>query len=185
MFLKIVFTLLVAGLAADGQPMPVQSAADLTWTQHPTLWWDDFKAQPPRLVAYPSALSDTGFKYRLVCRDAMLDVDAAAFFSPGGSWVKPDQKNAELLKHEQGHYDMAEVYSLKLRRAISEAKISCDDKAKATASGQQMVAQFQKDWAEAERQYEVATQFGTDLEKQAEVSNLIAKELAALKAQQQ
>jgi hypothetical protein len=165
----------------SGAQSPGHSGADLTWTEHPALTWDDFNAQPPKSVAYPSALSDTGFKFQLVCRNGMLDVDAAAFFSPSGSWVNPTTKNADLLKHEQGHYDMAELYALRLRQAILAAKIGCDDKAKANAAGEKMVAEFQRDWQNAERQYEEGTRYGTDLAKQEVASNMIATELAALK----
>ena len=112
----------------------------------------------------------------------MLDVDAGAFFSPSGSWVQPSAKNADLLKHEQGHYDMAELYALRLRKAMSDAKIKCDDKAKANAVGQKMVGEFQTDWQNAERQYEEGTQYGTDLTKQSAASTRIAAELAAFKA---
>ena len=117
-----------------------------------------------------------------MCRNGTLDVDAAAFFSPSGSWVQPSTKNADLLKHEQGHYDMAELYALRLRQAILAAKVGCDDKAKANTAGEKMVAEFQRDWQSAERQYEEGTRYGTDLAKQQAASNMIAVELKALSA---
>ena len=172
--------LLVAGFVGSCLPLYAQTGADLTWTQHPVLTWDDFKGQPPKFVTYPSALSDTGFRYQLVCRDGMLDIEASAFFSPSRSWVKPNDKNPELLKHEQGHYDMAEVYALRLRKAVRDAKISCGDKAKANVAGQKMVAEFQRDWQTAEGQYEGVTRYGTDLAKQEAASNKITSELGAL-----
>ncbi len=176
--------LVLALLLISSMPLYAQSGSDLTWPQHPTLAWDDFKGQPPPHVAFPSALSDTGFKFQLICRSGMLDIDAYAFFSPTGSWVKPNQKTAELLKHEQGHFNMAEVYALRLRKAVRDAKISCDDRARANAGGQKMVAGFQADWENAERQYEQDTQDGTDLAKQAAASNRIDADLAALNGNQ-
>jgi len=135
---------IVALIVAACVPAHAQSAPDFTWTQHPTVTWADFKDQPPKSVAYPSAVSDTGFKYQLVCRNGMLDIHAAAFFSPSGSWAKPDERTAELLKHEQGHFDMAESYALRLRKAALDAKVRCDDRAKANVAGQRMVAEFQQ-----------------------------------------
>lgn len=176
--------LLFASLLVTCQIAHAQSASDLKWQQHPKLTWDDFQGQPPEHVAFPSALSDTGFKYQLRCRNGLLDIDAYAFFSPSGSWVKPGQKTAELLKHEQGHFDMAEVYALRLTKAIGDARISCDDRARANASGQRMVVEFQQGWENAERRYEQNTQDGTDLAKQTAASNQIASDLAALKAYQ-
>ena len=178
---KLVFVSLLVGCLSA----LAQSAPDLRWQQNPKLSWDDFKSQPPPHVAFPSAQSDTGFKFQLMCRNEMLDVDAYAFFSPSGSWVKPNQKTVDLLKHEQGHFDMAEVYALRLTKAIRDARISCDDRARANAAGQNMVVEFQQDWENAERQYEQDTQDGTDLVKQTTASNRIAADLAALKAYQQ
>jgi hypothetical protein len=177
---QAVFTLLLAACV----PIYAQTAPDLVWPEHPRLSWDDFKAQPPQGVTYPSAESETGFKYQLLCSAGKLDVDAHAFFSPSGSWVIPPKKNPELLKHEQGHFDMAEVYALKLKKAIRDANISCDDPAKANALGQKMAGEFQADWENAEREYEQDTQYGTDLAKQNAASNKIARELAALNAYQ-
>ena len=178
---KLLFVSLLAGCL----PALAQSASDLKWQQHPKLSWGDFRGQPPEHVAFPSALSNTGFKFQLMCGGGMLDVDAYAFFSSGGSWVKPGQKTAELLKHEQGHFDMAEVYALRLRKAVRNAGISCDDRARANAAGQRMVVEFQNGWGNAERQYEQDTQDGTDLARQSAASDRIAADLAALKAYQQ
>ena len=156
-------------------------SSGFVWPQHSRLTWDDFKASPPKSSSYPSAVSDTGFKYQLVCRNGLLDIDVAAFFSPGGSWVKPDNKTPELLRHEQGHFDMAELYALRLRKAILDAKTNCGDTASANAAGRNMVGEFQKEWQDAEREYEEDTRFGTDLSKQDAASNKIAAEMSAEK----
>jgi len=178
---KAIVALLVLGsVAAHAQSPPA-----FTWAQHPRLTWDDFKARPPKSASYPSAVSDTGFEYQLECRNGLLDIDAAAFFSPGGSWVKPGGRTPELLRHEQGHFDMAELYALRLRKAIQDAKIGCGDTAKANAAGEKMVGEFQRDWQDAERDYEGSTKFGTDLKEQDTASARIAARLAAMSAYRQ
>lgn len=111
----------------------------------------------------------------------MLDIDAAAFFSPGGSWARPDGKTPELLKHEQGHFDMAELYALKLRKAVQDAMIGCGDTAQAN-TGEKIVSEFQKEWQDAERHYEEKTKYGTDLREQDAASKKIAAGLAAMSA---
>jgi hypothetical protein len=178
---KAIVALLVLGcLPALGQSPP-----GYTWPQHPRLTWDDFRARPPKSTSYPSAVSDTGFNYQLVCKNGLLDIDAAAFFSPGGSWVRPNGKTPELLRHEQGHFDMAELYALKLRKAIQDGKIGCGDTAKANAAGGNVVGEFQREWQNAERQYEEDTKYGTDLRKQDAASKRIAADLAALSGYKQ
>ena len=162
-----------------------QSGSDLTWPQHATLTWDDFKGQAPKSEGPPSALSDTGFKYQLLCTNGMLDIDAQAFFSPSGSWVKPNDKNPELLKHEQGHFNMAELYALRLGKAIRDARVNCENTTQANAAGEKIVSEFQHRWQDAERRYEEDTKEGTDVAKQTAASNRIDAELAALKADKQ
>ena len=173
---------ILALLVLNCVPAHAQSGSGFAWPQHPRLTWNDFKGSPPKSASYPSAVSDTGFKYQLVCTNALLDVDVAAFFSPSGSWVKPDGKTPELLRHEQGHFDMAELYALKLRKAILDAKIGCGDTASANAAGEKMVREFQKEWQDAERKYEEDTKFGTDLGKQDAASEKIAADLEAMSA---
>ncbi|HEV2425254.1 MAG TPA: hypothetical protein VGZ29_10545 [Terriglobia bacterium] len=174
--------LILALILAAGMPAYAQSGPELTWTQHPKLTWDDFRGRPPQSAAYPSAESDTGFRFVLVCRSGLLDVEAVAFFSPGGSWVKPNDRNAELLRHEQGHFDLAELYALKLRRAVRDSKISCSDRTAATAAGERMASRFQRDWESAEREYETGTREGSDIKQQDAASGRITNGLAALRA---
>ena len=90
-----------------------------------------------------------------------------------------------MLRHEQGHFDMAELYALRLRKAILDAKVSCDDMAKANATGQSMVAEFQRRWGDAERDYEENARFGTDLRKQDAASDRVATDLAAMSGYKQ
>jgi hypothetical protein len=173
---------ILALLVLNGVPAQAQSESGFAWPEHPRLTWNDFKGSPAKSASYPSAVSDTGFKYQLVCRNGLLDIDVAAFFSPSGSWVKPDSKTPELLRHEQGHFNMAELYALKLRKAILDAKISCGDTASANAAGEKMVSEFQKEWQDAEREYEEDTKYGTDLGKQDAASKRIAADLEAMSA---
>lgn len=177
--------LILALILVAGMPAYAQSGPELNWTQHPRLAWDDFRGRPPQSGAYPSAESDTGFRYQLVCRSGLLDVDAAAFFSPSGSWVKPNEETPELLRHEQGHFDMAELYALKLRKAVRDSKTSCSDRAAANAAGQKMASEFQQDWEKAERDYESGTTEGSDVKRQDAASSRIAAGLAALSAYKQ
>ena len=176
---------ILALLVLNCVPTQAQSGSGFAWPHHQKLTWDDFQGSPPKSVSYPSAVSDTGFKYQLVCRNGLLDIDVAAFFSPSGSWVKPDSKTPELLRHEQGHFNMAELYALKLRKAILDAKAGCGDTAKANAAGEKMVSQFQKQWQDAERAYEEGTKYGTDLGKQEAASARIATDLQAMSAYRQ
>jgi hypothetical protein len=154
-----------------------ESARGVSWNLHPKLSWDDFKGRPARLGPEPSAVTDTGFRTQLVCRDGILDADSVAEFYPGSSWVRPNRKLTSLLKHEQGHFDITEIYARKMSKAIRDAKIECADETKADAAGKKILSALDKEWEKAEKAYDVETKDGTDAVRQAAASERIASEL--------
>ncbi len=103
-----------------------------------------------------------------------------AEFYTNTSWVKPARKSAELLRHEQGHFDITELYARKMRRTIRDANIGCADDRKAEAAGKRIFDQLDGEWEKAEKQYDADTKEGTDLIRQKEESGRIANALAAL-----
>jgi hypothetical protein len=152
----------------------------VSWERHPALSWDDFKGRANRFVREPSAMTDTGFRTQLVCRDGMLDMEGGAEFYPKTSWVKADRKLASLLKHEQGHFDITEVYARRMRKAVREARILCEDEARADAAGKKILAGLDLEWERAEMGYDLETKDGADVARQAAASQRIARELVEL-----
>lgn len=151
-----------------------------TWEQYPALAWPDFKARAPRSTGEPSAMTDTGFRVQLECREGALDIRIAAEFYTSSSWVKAARKSAELLRHEQGHFDITELYARRMRKAIREAKIGCEDDRVAEAAGKTIFDQFDREWEKEQKRYDAETKDGIDLGKQKESSAWIAKELEEL-----
>jgi hypothetical protein len=170
--------LLIFTLAANGQSTP----RTLAWAQHQTLGWDDFKGRARRTTGEPSAVTDTGFRVQLECREDALDIRVAAEFYPSSSWVKAARKSAELLRHEQGHFDITELYARKMRKAVREARIGCEDDRKAEAEGKRIFDGLDREWEKAEKEYDAETKDGTDLRKQQEASGRIGKGLEELNA---
>jgi hypothetical protein len=152
----------------------------LTWKQHPTLGWNDFKGRPRRNTGEPSAVTDTGFRVQLECREDALNIRVEAEFYPSSSWVKTGRKSAELLRHEQGHFDITELYARKMRKAIRDAKIGCEDDRRAEAAGKKIFEGLDKEWEREEKRYDAETRDGTDLVRQKEALERIARELEEL-----
>ena len=175
MFNYIVIGLLTA-MAARGQ----STARGLTWVQHPALSWNDFKGRARRNTGEPSAMTDTGFRVQLECRNGVLDIRVEAEFYPGSSWVKAGRKSAELLRHEQGHFDLTELYARKIRKAIREARIGCEDDRRAEAAGKKIFEELDREWEREEKRYDVETKDGTDWGKQREALERIGRELGEL-----
>jgi hypothetical protein len=150
------------------------------WKQGQNLTWDDFQARAPRSAGEPSAVTDTGFRVQLECREEFLDIRVAAEFHRNSSWVKAGRKSAELLRHEQGHFDLTELYARRMRKAVRDARIGCADDRQAEAAGKKIFARLDREWENAEKQYDADTNYGTDLGKQKETSERIARQLSEL-----
>jgi predicted secreted Zn-dependent protease len=101
-------------------------------------------------------------------------------FYANSSWVKAGRKSAELLSHEQGHFDITELYARRMRRAIRDAKIGCEDDRRAEAAGKRIFGELDREWEKAEKQYDADTKDGTDGLREKEAVERIARELAEL-----
>ncbi len=58
------------------------------------------------------------FKYERV--DNFVNFKISALFLKNGSWIK--LKTPKVLNHEQGHFDIAEIFSRKIKQAIFKTK---------------------------------------------------------------
>lgn len=89
----------------------------LDWDAGRRLTWADYKAKPDpgsdaaastaSVLAVSYTISSTGFTYRIECR-----------FSKTRSWGL--HKTDYILSHEQGHFDIAEIFARKLHKKLSE-----------------------------------------------------------------
>src|SRR5262245_37151039 len=148
-----------------------------SWENHPTLSWDDFRGTNARFT--PGAAAATHSKLVIAvsnCIDETLDMRFTAEFYVLTSWVRPNRKTPLVLKHEQGHFDITELYARKLTKAISDARISCENMAQAVAAVVSITDQLVKDLRAAHNQYDTATKGGWEPDPiaQAAASNSIA-----------
>jgi len=99
----------------------LDSACDLIyWDENRPLVWSDFKGIPDSLVLIngrlPSAVSTTYIEVQL---DSSGNYYVNTIFEQSESWVT--NKSEMLLSHEQGHFDLTEIYSRKLRKLILDS----------------------------------------------------------------
>ena len=89
----------------------------IKWSENRKLTWDDFKA-PPQKIGNTAAMTTThlGFSYNMKNGNVTYLIDCR--FEKNKSWGLV--KNDWILKHEQGHFDIAEIYARKLNKAINE-----------------------------------------------------------------
>jgi hypothetical protein len=68
-------------------------------------------------VASTTASLSWSFQYEIQwsptsCLFRITHIDSAARFHPESSWVRPGHQTTDVLQHEQGHFDIAEIYKV-------------------------------------------------------------------------
>jgi len=115
------------------------------------LTWDDFKAEAPPIGQGFTAVSVTeitGIKWNCDRQFKFTFTGGEAFFNQDQSYSRNKNSDAEgkgLLKHEQGHFDLAGIYARALRNTIG--KMSCKPGAGVKTQKQydQQLDQLEKD----------------------------------------
>lgn len=103
----------------------------LYWSQHHRLTFDNFKWKPTQSDTTLSEASPAMLTHKLGAIIKSIDVHILtkhskttftiqAGMKPNLSWIKDYGDTAEL-KHEQGHFDICEIYARILRRDIKKA----------------------------------------------------------------
>jgi hypothetical protein len=94
-----------------------ETAVSLPWLQDRKLGWDDFLGQPQRHSdAVASTSTSLGVSYRI--EDNQLVYTITCDFSKLKSWglLRTDY----ILAHEQGHFDITELYARRLHEALQQ-----------------------------------------------------------------
>ena len=129
----------------------------LHWSSKDTLTWDDFKGKP-NLSSSHLAISSTGISYSLHYADSSCIFKVAAFFNKSNSWRKPSA-DLKVLKHEQGHFNITEIFARKLEAALQQLKPDRDTIKKTI---DQLAANIINDKNEYQKKYDLETGFGTN-----------------------
>ena len=89
----------------------------IKWQESRRLTWEDFKAEPMKL-GNTAAMTTThlGFAYNVSNGKVTYRIDCR--FEKNKSWGLV--KNDWILRHEQGHFDIAEIFARRLNRLTSE-----------------------------------------------------------------
>jgi hypothetical protein len=99
------------------------SAQDtIYWNPNYKLKWGDFQGKIDS-NSKDGAVSRPGVKYHLSVKEDSFTVNVACFFIKSKSWSKFKESDT-LLMHEQGHFDIAELFARKLRKAFTEYKFN-------------------------------------------------------------
>jgi len=106
---------------------------ELSWSADEKLTWNDFKASPDYSHPY-AAITYSGMSYgfsaEVINGEVYVNYKVNCFFVANKSWVKRRYLgDNELLRHEQLHFDITELYTRKFRAELK--KMSFTDNVKA------------------------------------------------------
>jgi hypothetical protein len=82
----------------------------INWQPDARLRWSDFKAKHKTSKGFAVATSTCGFGYEGIIKGDDLFVNVYVRFYCNESWFHKDYKLNEVLRHEQLHFDICELY---------------------------------------------------------------------------
>lgn len=92
------------------------SESEIHWDEK-RLGWTDFKSVRSNGSSF-KAQTYSGIRYTLREKNGGVFVDVVAYFVPEESWVVKGSETPYLLRHEQLHFDITELYARKLRKEL-------------------------------------------------------------------
>lgn len=121
--MKFALFLLLISSSLFGQK-PIQDT--VTYRNYNTLKWSDFKADVPEATPFSASVS-TGVSYKWSYSTAggVIDFkyDIQAKLYRNFSWSIYEKEKEIVLKHEQFHFEITELFARKFRKALAEYEI--------------------------------------------------------------
>ena len=151
----------------------------IIWSAERRLTLADFQARAP--LGNPlSASTSSNIKADAACKDYVFSSTAAATFDPNTSWVKSKMASEALLRHEQLHFDITEVYTRIMRQRLQlfVARANCE---KLQPAFNNMTKLVYADWDREQNRYDQETNHGLNAVRQAAWEKQTAAKLEMLK----
>ncbi|PYO88472.1 MAG: hypothetical protein DMD58_12240 [Gemmatimonadetes bacterium] len=148
------------------------------WSAGRPLAWSDFQGSPPSKGSEGAKTSYTlysGWK----CRGDAFEFGVIAGFRPRQSWVKTivlndSTQRGTILRHEQTHFDLAEVHARRMRRAYRDLARPC---ARTDAELSALAERLAQEEKAEQRRYDTETNHGLLAEQQGAWSRDVARRL--------
>src|SRR5699024_1612871 len=156
-------------------------------SNHKIIWgkpltWNDFKGNPDFSVPH-FASANTGisanFSWKTTNHQPELQYEVYAIFNPYESWIKSGKQSAELLKHEQLHFDISELTARKFRKYLAKQNIKPE---KVGEKVDHKNKRLKKQNKKLQERYDRQTKHGMHQRKQAKWERKIQRKLQALEA---
>lgn len=160
----------------------VKDTDTIEWNESKKLSWIDFKG-PKDASSDAAAVTASGitFSYSVRKTDGLItsfETQVYAHFYPENSWFIDSRCNDHILKHEQLHFDITELYVRIFRYKISQLKVSQNIKSQLS----KIHKDINQELAEMQEAYDTQSQNSINKEEQAKWNTYIAENLKKFKA---
>jgi len=196
--MRSIWVIFLLGLFAS--PRGAAGAEGIEWRSDRPLSWDDFEGAVPRdadAVRVASTASSLAWSYAYEiewsqrgCMYSIVKLESVARFLPDRSWVRPGHRTDEILEHEQGHFDIAQIYNEQFKAATRDligSAMQCNGQSerKAARAVESEIAQlvgstYEEVWSQyqlRQETYDSETRHGIDREAQSRWTRTIAESL--------
>lgn len=160
-----------ASSSALDKAMAEDLAADraLPWSATWRLTWSNFQGSPPQ-SSNEGARTWYALYYAWSCKGDVFSFRVVAGFHPTRSWVKPavvkhPLENPRVLRHEQTHFDITEVFARRLRRELGAVRSPCH---KSDAELKSIARRLVEEERQTQRRYDQESNHGLITNRQSD-----------------
>ena len=153
----------------------------MPWSAARPLVWRDFQGRPPQ-AGDEGARTAYGLYYAWSCRGDAFAFHAVAAFHPLRSWVKPivvghPAESPRVLRHEQMHFDITEVFARRMRQRFATLEGPC---ARSDGELRRLARELVEAEKEMQQRYDRETNHGLLTDRQAAWNADVARMLRAV-----
>jgi hypothetical protein len=177
-YLLLLLCLMPSMIFAQDKLVSASTAPDdaIDWSETKRLSWSDFKSKPdPNSDAAASTTTYLGIEYSF--SNNTVSYKIACRFSKLKSWGL--HQTDYILSHEQGHFDIAEIFARRLHKKMLEYKFNRKTYQHDLKKIYQEVLDEKEEW---QNTYDEETRHSINRKKQAEWLEKIAEGLNEYKA---
>jgi len=177
--MKTTLTLILAALLSNFQLLLAQENNRIFWTDSVQLSWADFQAEAKEGQTI-AALSSIAIPFSFETDgEGEISIQIQVCFVKDESWVKKAEQTPLLLKHEQIHFDIAELHRRKIVKALKEANFT---KSNYKEKLENIVGEhWNKIYRNSQDQYDQETNFSQYIKAQLEWSKKLKRLLKEYK----
>ncbi len=153
-------------------------AQSIKWKSTTQLKWSDFQNPvKPTKEEDVVAITSTGIRYVVAQQKGSpnrMQLHISAVFSQKNSWKNHEGLTKEALDHEQGHFDIAEIYARKIKAEVNKkiiTKKDFDNHFKA------LYDRYYKEYQQFQKKYDEETNRGLNTEQQQKYRQMINSQL--------